>query len=227
LRASLARRALRQGGWAPIFGGPRGETEIRHTNFSESVFQKIHRNFFQTRRPPPRCAARVRGPCRPDGACRRAGHRTPASRRRFTSDASGPAALPSVRHGLRLGAPNVCPWKLNDWFSLAFMRPRIPPDYRRVSVARERSADYRLGACSHFTHRNPIDEFPDPLSIPGDPARPASGGEARLLAPCGALPLRVIPPFGRPHGGRLANTRRPSESRVHRAAPRSGDRETQ
>jgi hypothetical protein len=40
----------------------------------------------------------MRGPCRSDGACRWAGHRTPASRRRFTSDAPAPAALPSVRH---------------------------------------------------------------------------------------------------------------------------------
>jgi hypothetical protein len=166
------------------------------------------------------------------------GHRTPASRRRFSSDAPGPAALPSVRHGHRLDAPHTHPWKLNGWFSLAFMRPRIPPGYRRVSVARERSAEYRLGACSHFTHRNPTDEFPAPQSIPGDPARPACGGkirggsQARTLRGMAASRRRfassraVIAPIGRPHGDRLANTRRPSESRVHRAAPRSGDRET-
>jgi hypothetical protein len=62
-------------------------------------------------------------------------------------------------------------------------------------VARERSADYRLGACSHCTHRNPTDEFPAPLSIPGDPARPACGGEAATPHPAGHCRC-AAPSFG-------------------------------
>jgi hypothetical protein len=59
---------------------------------------------------PPRCAARVRGPCRPDGACRWG---TAFGRRQAVAaslpNANAPAALPSVRHGHRLGAPNTHP----------------------------------------------------------------------------------------------------------------------
>ena len=213
-------------------GGHRGGDRNPTHKFFRIGLPKNTQKFFCKNRPrPPRCAARVRGPCRSDGACRWG---TAFGRRQAVAaslpNANAPAALPSVRHGLRLGAPNVCPWKLNGCFSLAFMRPRIPPDYRRVSVARERSAEYRLGACSHFTHRNPTDEFPAPQSIPGDPARPAFGGEARRLAPCGALPLRVIPRGHRAF--RTAARRSPREYatavRKPRSprGPRSGDRET-
>gem|GEM_PF-6014743 len=59
---------------------------------------------------PPRYAARVRGPCRSDGACRWG---TAFGRRQAVAaslpNANAPAALPSVRHGHRLGAPNTHP----------------------------------------------------------------------------------------------------------------------
>ena len=59
---------------------------------------------------PPRCAARVRGPCRSDGACRWG---TAFGRLQAVAaslpNANAPAALPSVRHGHRLGAPNMHP----------------------------------------------------------------------------------------------------------------------
>jgi hypothetical protein len=100
------------------------------------------------------------------------------------------------------------------------MRPRIPPDYRRVSVARERSAEYRLGACSHFTHRNPTDEFPAPQSTPGDPARPACGGKIREGSQ--ARTLRGIAASRHPaRSSRLSDGRTATASRIRDGRPKA------
>jgi hypothetical protein len=219
--AKRGREPRSGGGGGPQFlgapgGRPKSDTQI-FQNRSPKKYTEI---FSKTPPRPPRCAARVRGPCRSDGACRWAGTSDAGKPSPLHFRCSAPAPLPSVRHGHRLDAPNGHPWELNDWFSLAFMRPRIPPDYRRVSVARERSAEYRLGACSHFTHRNPTDEFPAPLSIPGDPARPACGG--KIGGGSTTRTLRGIAAARHPaRSSRLSDGRTATASRIRDGRPKA------
>ena len=216
----------------PNFWGPPGGDRNPTHKFFRIGLPKNTQKFFPN--PPPTSALR-----RPRARAMPSGWRVPPGR---TSDAGKPSPLhfrcfrpcgPSIRPPRSPAGRSEC--VSVETQRLVFACVHETPDSARLQagirgtrafggIPPRRLLSFHTSKPNRRVSRSPVH------SGRSRPSRLRRQNSGRLAGshPAGhcrfASSRAVIAPFGRPHGGRLANTRRPSESRVHRAAPRSGDR---